>query len=187
MIISCRDEDLCAKGNNLNKWYMTHSDIGILTCTESPHLVRVRKRSCFSLKYLFLSPQTQLECPNSFLKISSFVDINTAGSVPVKLHLKQWSLAWRSSCQGVIPPPWKFITQHMMSLKCTHLNISMVCRNVKCQHFILQLGWWRVGDFGDEARMCEASLLHWVAVNDFYHKGPTAAKVEIGFGHISIS
>ncbi len=30
MIISCCDEDLCTEGNNLNKWYMTHTDIGYI-------------------------------------------------------------------------------------------------------------------------------------------------------------
>ena len=123
MIISCRDEDLCAEGNNLNKWYMTHSDTGYI----NPSLG-------VKMNLVFLGPEIQLFCCNKWTgKISK---------VPVFKSLLKWHKA-----------DGEWVTSER------------------------KRGQW----------MCEASILHWVAVNDFYHKGPMAAKAETGFGRISIS
>lgn len=75
--------------------------------------VRVQKRSCFSFKYLILSPQTR----DVSLNISS-------GFMPadVEQHLDQWRQP-----SGVKPTPtwWKQ----------TKSNMSLVCRNMESQLF----------------------------------------------------
>ena len=78
---------------NFTFLWVQHSSLSCDNCTyalvrfgHQNHLVRVQKRPCFCLKYLFWMAETRLEMSRGPFKHIMF-----------KLSLEQWSLAWRKS------------------------------------------------------------------------------------------
>lgn len=107
--------------------------LGVSLCSVSYFLL------CLRSTYLQVQNPPRLQIM-FWLKIPGFVEMmKWCDSYKCWNNLEQWSLAWQRSSK------WSLYDTYcrnidMIHMACTHLNTSVVCRNVKWQHFILVTG-----------------------------------------------
>ena len=115
------------------------------------HLVRVWKSSCFGLKYLFLSPQTQLETRLLNVCVMTRTDLNVVVGV-VGMLTANISLWWMSEvinlillhrdlccdCYLMMMFFWCRHTALLLhvsrQMKYTNLNIALICLFSQLSH-----------------------------------------------------
>lgn len=102
----------------------------LLGYKHKQHLVRFRKRSCFSLKYVALSPETLLE--NVWMSFKK----NFCGFCTYKMlkhSLEPWSRSWQPSHWAVTPPA---------SPRPPNMKVSLYTCNVNVTWSIVEVLWY---------------------------------------------